>query len=401
LLPRLRTSTRPTSSRRFGGRASRAATGCVLLVSCVACAPQGAAQQAAPGIVLEPVVSGLDRPVYVTAPEGDPRLFIVEQSGLVRLLVGGKLLAQPFLDLRDRVRSGGEQGLLSLAFHPRYAVNGRFFVNYTDRRGDTQVVRFRVSDDPNRAALDSATPILHVPQPYSNHNGGHILFGPDGMLYVGMGDGGAGGDPQGNGQNRSGLLGDLLRIDVDRGDPYAIPPDNPFVGRRDVRGEIWAWGLRNPWRICFDPVDGLIYIADVGQNRWEEIDVAPADRGGINYGWNLWEGRHRYGRSGDASVEVMHPVLEYGRGDGCSVTGGYVYRGKAVPELIGHYVYADYCEGWIRSFRYRDGRATQPREWAVGDIGRVLSFGLDGAQELYVCSNDGIVYRFARPASRP
>lgn len=369
-----------------------------MLLTCLACAPQGAAQVGT-GVVLQPVVRGLDRPVYLTAPAGDPRLFIVEQAGLVRIVAGGALREEPFIDLRDRIRSGGEQGLLSLAFHPRYATNGRFFVNYTDRKGDTRVVRFRVSADPNRADLASATPILHVPQPYSNHNGGHVLFGPDGMLYIGMGDGGAGGDPHDNGQDRSTLLGDLLRIDVDRAEPYAIPPDNPFVGQRGMRGEIWAWGLRNPWRMCFDPVDGLLYIADVGQNRWEEIDVAPADRGGINYGWNLWEGRHRY--SAGASPEVMQPVLEYGRGDGCSVTGGYVYRGKAVPELVGHYVYADYCQGWIRSFRYRDGHATEPREWPVGKIGRVLSFGVDGAQELYVCSNDGVVFRFAKPARKP
>jgi glucose/arabinose dehydrogenase len=355
------------------------------------CARPGGAEQEPPNLVLDAVVRRLDRPLYVIAPVGDPRLFIVEQAGVVRIFADGRLLPTPFLDLRDRIRSGGEQGLLSLAFHPRYRDNGWLYVDYTDRVGDTRVERFTVSGDPDRVDLASAHLILHVEQPYANHNGGHILFGPDGMLYVGMGDGGAGGDPHDNGQDRSTLLGDLLRLDVDHGDPYAIPADNPWVGRPGLRGEIWASGLRNPWRFCFDAAESLLYIADVGQNEWEEVDVAPARTPGLNYGWNLWEGRHRY--QAGRSPSVVMPALEYSHREGCSITGGFVYRGRAVPELVGHYVYADYCEGWIRSFRYRAGRVTEPRAWSLGDVGRILSFGLDGQGELYVCSNEGVVYR--------
>jgi glucose/arabinose dehydrogenase len=349
----------------------------------------------ASGLALERVATGLSDPLFVTAPAGDARLFVVEQTGRIRIVKAGRLLSTPFLDLTDRVRAGGEQGLLSVAFHPRYATNGRLYVNYTDRRGDTRVERYSVGRDPDRADPSSAKLVLMVEQPFANHNGGLVMFGPDSMLYIGMGDGGSGGDPYGHGQNRATLLGKMLRLDVDRGDPYALPRDNPFVGRPGMRGEIWAYGLRNPWRFCFDPPTGLLYIADVGQNRWEEIDVAPANRAGLDYGWNVMEGNHCFqsrncGRSGRVA-----PTVEYGHDDGCSVTGGFVYRGRRMPDLVGHYFYADYCHGWIRSFKFQGGAVTSHTEWRGIAAGQVTSFGQDAAGEIYVCASDGTVHRLA------
>jgi glucose/arabinose dehydrogenase len=346
------------------------------------------------GLALELVASGFDQPVHVMAPSGDPRLFVVEQPGRILIVRDSRTLPTPFLDIRERVGSGGERGLLSVAFHPRYESNGRFYVNYTDKAGDTHVARFTVSRDPNRADPASERTLLVIEQPYSNHNGGHILFGPDGMLYIGMGDGGSAGDPQGNGQDRSTLLGDLLRIDVDRGEPYAIPAGNPFAGREGMRPEIWAWGLRNPWRIAFDPEGRFVYIADVGQNRREEIDVADARRAGINYGWNVWEGTRCFRGSRCDSTGMTMPVVEVEHPDGCSITGGYVYRGRAMPRLAGHYFYSDYCAGWIRSFRWDGSAVRDHREWKGLNGGAVSSFGEDGAGELYLVSHDGRIHRF-------
>lgn len=344
---------------------------------------------------LELVVAGLSSPLYLTAPEGDPRLFIVEQAGKIRIVKNGALLPQPFLDIHERVRSGGEQGLLSVAFHPQYKTNGYLYVNYTDKKGDTHVERYSVSKNPDVALPNSAKLLLKIDQPFANHNGGHIQFGPDGMLYIGMGDGGAGGDPYGNGQNRDTLLGDLLRIDVDHGDPYAIPKDNPFVGQSGMRPEIWAWGLRNPWRFAFDPEEKLIYIADVGQDQWEEVDVAPMNQAGLNYGWNIMEGNHCFLRPRCRTMGFVIPALEYGHPDGCSITGGYVYRGHSIPSIAGHYFYGDYCLGWIRSFRYENGIVTQQRKWQLGVQSNIMSFGQDASRELYVLYQDGKVYRFA------
>jgi glucose/arabinose dehydrogenase len=307
---------------------------------------------------------------------------------------------RPFLDLRGQVSRDSEQGLLGLAFHPRYATTGTFFVNYTDRRGDTRVVRYRVSDDPDQADAASATVLLAVDQPYANHNGGHLLFGPDGMLYVPLGDGGAGGDPHRNAQNLGTLLGKLLRIDVDGGDPYAVPPDNPFVSRDGARPEIWAFGLRNPWRIAFDAEGEQLYIADVGQNAWEEIHVAPARSAGLDYGWNLLEGTHCYPRAPCAAEGRLRPVIEYPHDEGCSVTGGHVYRGRKAPRLTGHYVFADYCSGFVRSFHYRDGRVEAYRQWRIKRPGSVSSFGEDGAGELYLCTIEGTVYRIEAATDR-
>ncbi len=361
----------------------------------LACGPSLAAQgfEPAEGLRLERVASGLESPVHLTAPAGDRRLFIVEQPGRIRIVKNGQLLAAPFLDLTDRVGYGGERGLLSLAFHPRYAANGRFYVNYTDRAGNTRVERYVVSRDPDRADSDSAKLVLTVQQPYRNHNGGHILFGPDGMLYIGMGDGGSGGDPQGHAQNRGDLLGDLLRIDVDHGDPYAIPPDNPFVREPGARPEIWAWGLRNPWRMCFDRVAGLLVIADVGQDRWEEIDAVPSGRAGVNYGWNRMEGAHCFRTPLCDRAGLALPILDYGHGEGCSITGGCVYRGRRIPAIAGRYFFSDYCQGWIRSIRIVNGEARERREWRGLHPDNVTSFGEDAEGELYVLSQEGRVWR--------
>ncbi len=344
----------------------------------------------ADGIRLDPVARGLDEPVHVAAPAGDARLFVTEKGGRIRVIRDGRLLERPYLDIARDVSTGGEQGLLSVAFHPRFRDNGRFYVNFTDRRGDTRVVGYRADPAADTADPASAALVLHVPQPYANHNGGHVLFGPDGMLYVGMGDGGAGGDPHGHAQDRRSLLGKLLRLDVDGGVPYAVPPGNPFAGGR-TRAEIWALGLRNPWRIAFD--SGLVYIADVGQNRWEEVNVAPADRGGLNYGWRTMEGAHCYRNPFCGREGLVLPAVAYDHDDGCSVIGGVVYRGRAAPVLAGRYLYSDWCGGWLRSFTWRNGAATDQRRWEIGNVGMVTSFGTDGSGEVYLVAANGIVYR--------
>jgi hypothetical protein len=372
-----------------------------LALSCSARAQTAPPPTMSDELAVEVVAAGLQDPVYLTAPRGDSRLFIVEQPGRIRVVRGGRLLARPFLEIEADVSYGGERGLLGLAFHPDYRENGLFYVNYTDRGGDTRIERFAVSSDPDRADPRTRKLILTVPQPYSNHNGGHLLFGPEGMLYVGMGDGGSAGDPQGHGQNRATLLGALLRIDVDRGDPYAIPPDNPYAGHRGFRGEIWAYGLRNPWRFCFDPPEARLYIADVGQNRWEEIHVEGLRQPGINYGWNVMEGSHCYRPpQGCDRQGLALPVVEYDHSQGCSVTGGFVYRGRSLPGLRGHYFYADYCTGWVRSFRYAGGRVTEHRQWRLGGLGDITSFGLDAAGELYICSGNGRVFRLVPRRTR-
>ena len=349
----------------------------------------------AAGLRLVEVASGLDQPLYLTAPAGDTRLFVVEQTGRIRIVSGGALLPTPFIDLSAKISAGGERGLLSMAFHPDYAHNGFFYVDYTDTQGDTRVERYHVGASANVADPASAQRVLTVAQPYANHNGGLVMFGPDGYLYVGMGDGGSGGDPQGNGQNPAALLGKILRIDVNGAAPYAIPPTNPFVGQTGKRPEIWFTGVRNPWRFSFDREAGLLYLADVGQNAWEEVNVTPAATGGLNLGWNLMEASHCYGGGGCSQQGLTLPVLEYSHADGCSITGGYVYRGSAVPAIRGHYFYADYCQGWIRSFRWDGSQAVDRRSWDLGGIGNVTSFGEDAAHELYVTSANGRLYRFA------
>jgi glucose/arabinose dehydrogenase len=373
------------------GRLAVIALALALWLPCGGCGEASAPDTGQVKLDTQLVARGLEHPLYLTAPAGDPRLFVVEQSGRIRVIAGSVLQATPFLDITGKVSYGGEQGLLSVAFHPDYAGNGYFYVDYTDTAGDTRVERYRVSADPNVADPGSAKPILFVDQPYANHNGGLVVFGPDRKLYIGLGDGGSGGDPQGNGQNHGTLLGKLLRIDVDAGDPYAVPPDNPFVGTNGARGEVWAYGLRNPWRFAFDREAGRLYIADVGQSSREEVDVVPAASGGLNYGWNVMEGDECYGAGSCNQAGLTLPVLAYSHADGCSITGGYVYRGQSIPALRGTYFYSDYCSGWLKSFRY-DGGVTEQRDWSIG-LGSVLSFGEDSAGELYVLTAGGTVYR--------
>jgi glucose/arabinose dehydrogenase len=348
-------------------------------------------------IQLIEVASGLSSPLYLTSPANDSRLFVVEQAGRIRIIKNGQVLAQPFLDIVSRVSSGGERGLLSVAFHPSYAANGFFYVNFTDLAGDTRVERFNVSSNPDVGDASSSKLILGVTQPFANHNGGLNLFGPDGMLYIGLGDGGSSGDPQGNGQRTNTLLGKILRIDVDNGDPYSIPSGNPFANQSGARPEIWAYGLRNPWRFSFDRTAGLLFVADVGQGSLEEIDVVPTTRAGVNYGWNIMEGSSCFGSGSCSTAGLEPPVIEYNHSGGaCSVTGGYAYRGSAIPELAGHYFYSDYCAGFLRSFLYSNGAATDQRTWDVGTIGSVTSFGEDAAGEMYIVVQQGRVYRIGR-----
>jgi glucose/arabinose dehydrogenase len=342
------------------------------------------------------VTTGLSAPLFFAAPLNDGRVFIVEQGGRIRVVRNGVLQTTPFLDISTRVLSGGERGLLSVAFHPQYATNRYFYVYFTTQtNGDIRIERFTTTSDPDVADPTTSKLIITAPHStYVNHNGGLLAFGPDGMLYAGLGDGGGGGDPLGNGQNFNSLLGSLLRLDVDHGDPYAIPADNPFVGQANRKGELWAKGLRNPWRYAFDRITGRLYIADVGQDAFEEIDVAPANMGGINYGWNIMEGFSCWNATTCTQTGLQLPVLDYSHSNGCSITGGYVYRGSAIPEINGNYFYADYCSGWLKSFRYDDGVLSNQKDWGLSTAA-VKSFGVDLAGELYVVSSNS-VYKIVR-----
>jgi glucose/arabinose dehydrogenase len=345
-------------------------------------------------VTLEMVASGLSFPLYLTAPDGDSRLFIVEKGGTIRVVTGGALLPLPFLDISAQVSTGGEQGLLGLAFHPQYAVNGRFVVHYTDAAGDTQVSEFRVSDNPDVADAASEVSILEHDQPFPNHNGGQVLFGPDGYLYIMLGDGGSADDPGGRGQSLADLLGSILRIDPLDGGGYAVPPDNPFVSTAGARPEIWSYGLRNPWRVAFDPATNDLYIADVGQTRWEEVNVADGAGRGLNFGWNIMEGPECFQDASCDQDGLALPVLSYDHGEGCSITGGFVYRGAAIPALQGHYFYSDFCQGWVRSFRFENGSAADQFQWpTLAPGGSVPSFGRDATGELYVMSAAGVVFK--------
>lgn len=336
------------------------------------------------------VTSGLTSPVFMTQPLDDGRIFVVEQPGRIRVIRNGALQPTPFLDITSQVLSGGERGLLSVAFHPQYATNRFFYVYFTGAGGEIRIERFTATANPEVA--DPATSKLIISVPHSdfpNHNGGLVAFGPDGMLWMATGDGGGGGDPLQNGQNYNSLLGSMLRIDVNAGDPYAIPPNNPFVGMAGRRPEIWAKGLRNPWRFSFDATSGLLYIADVGQNAREEINADSYAVGGANYGWPIMEGTACVTAPCDQTGYMM-PVLDYVNDADCAVTGGYVYRGSEIQGLGGNYLYSDYCGGWLKSFRYSTGVAVDRRDWDITRVGTVPSFGVDYAGEVYMVAGSGI-----------
>lgn len=337
----------------------------------------------------ETVVSGLERPVDLQhAGDGSGRLFIIEKTGRIRIIQDGQLLETPFMDIDERVGSiGNEQGLLGMAFYPNYSENGYFYVNYTDNNGNTVIARYQVTDNPNLADPDSEVVLLNVSQPFPNHNGGVLAFGPDGYLYAGLGDGGSAGDPRGNAQSLDTLLGKILRLDVDSGEPYGIPPDNPFGD------EIWAYGLRNPWRFSFDKKNGDLFIGDVGQGNWEEIDYVPAGTpGGLNFGWDYFEGNHPYEGTPPRDAQFVPPVAEYSHGEGCSVTGGYVYRGS-MPEWNGIYLYGDYCSGTVWGLIRSEGG--WQNQALFGAPGRITSFGQDETGEIYLLTDGGEILRLS------
>ncbi len=334
------------------------------------------------------IASGLVRPVDIQpANDGSGRLFIIEKYGAIRIYEDGQVLDSIFLDISDRVNdSGNEMGLLGLAFHPDYEQNGFFYVNYTGSGGNTRISRFQVSG--NFADGNSEKVLLIIEQPYPNHNGGALAFGPDGYLYAGLGDGGLAGDPHKNGQNTASLLGKILRMDVNNGDLYSIPSDNPFGN------EVWAYGLRNPWRISFDQGTGDLYIGDVGQGQWEEIDYLPAgSQGGANFGWSIMEGGHGY--DGLAQPDMLLPAAEYSHDEGgCSVTGGYVYRGAAMPEWNGIYLYGDYCSGKIWGLILSNGQWQSQLLFETGVT--ITSFGQDEFGEIYFSSDVGGIYHLTK-----
>lgn len=363
--------------------------------------PTATAVPAAGSFTSTRVATGLTRPTFVTnAADNSNRLFVLEKPGRIRVVKSGLLVAQPFLDISSLVgSSSNEQGLLGLAFHPDFEQNGRFFVAYTAKDAANTVAEYRVAKAADDVADASSGKVLFsVPDQYPNHNGGMLAFGRDGYLYVSMGDGGSAGDPNGNGQKLGSLLGKLLRIDVNDGSPYGIPATNPFISTTGARPEVWAYGLRNPWRFTFDRQTGDLWIGDVGQDKYEEVDFQAADsKGGENYGWNTMEGAHCYKPQTDCRQDgLVLPVFEYDHGQGCSVTGGYVYRGKAIPPLVGRYLFVDYCGTTLwATTRDADG------SFATTEIGKVptgiTAFGEDESGELYfTVDNEGAVYRLAK-----
>jgi glucose/arabinose dehydrogenase len=357
------------------------------------------------------VNTSLTFPLFLTAPPGDTlRLFVVERGGAIKVIdrASGNVIAT-FLNISNLLPNplGNEQGLLGLAFDPQYTNNRRFYVSYTDTNGNSVIARYLVDQSNANSAVPTADRIiLTVTQPFTNHNGGMIAFGPvDNFLYIGLGDGGSGGDPLGNGQNNGVLLGKLLRIDVSQGTapqpPYSIPSDNPFVGQVGVREEIWSFGLRNPWRFSFDRQTRDLYVADVGQGTREEVNVSTGTSAGkgINYGWNITEGSLCFPIGSMCSTAgLMLPLVEYDHsGSACSITGGYVYRGSAVPALQGTYFYGDFCARFVRSFRLVNGMATEQADWAaLNPGGNITSFGEDEAGELYIMTSNGGLFRIVQ-----
>ncbi len=361
--------------------------------------PEGAGTTPAPQpeeplqLALEQVVTGLTNPVDLQeAPDGSGRLFVVEQQGTIRVIQDELLVSTPFLDITDRVSFSGEMGLLGLAFHPDFAQNRRFFVNYTSTAGTLHSViaeYLAAAADPNLADPGESV-VLTVDQPFANHNGGQLAFGPDGYLYIALGDGGGAGDPSGNGQNLSTLLGKLLRIDVDSASPYAVPADNPFVGQAGA-GEIWAYGLRNPWRFSFDRLTGQLFLGDVGQGDFEEVDVITP---GGNFGWNIMEGNHCYPPPSDTCdmTGLTLPIAEYSHDEGRSITGGFVYRGPLIAQLRGTYVFGDFVGGNIWGLD-EESPGVWTRSLLLATSLSINSFGQDGAGELYVLDYNGAVFR--------
>jgi glucose/arabinose dehydrogenase len=406
------------NGRRRPRRMTFAALGLILLVTAIVAAWAPAAPSAAavapceaeglpplPSIRLKPVLKGLRNPLaLVNAGDGSGRLFIVEQQGIVKILKAGRLVRKPFLDLRGRVISGGEMGLLGLAFHPRFSENGRLFVNYTSRSNGlhTVVSEIRVGSDPDAADRNTESVLLTIRQPFTNHNGGQIAFGPDGYLYIATGDGGAANDPGGNAQNLSSLLGKILRIDVDSkgpDTPYGIPSDNPFLGNPAARREVWAFGLRNPWRFSFDPVSGFLYAGDVGQDTREEIDVI---QGGKNFGWNIMEGRICT-PGVDLNCDktgLEPPIWDYPRPEGTVVIGGRVYRGRSIPNLCGIYVFGDFGNGSIFGLQYEGGAVVQEKKLLSTRYG-IAAFGEDENHELYVVDHGGKILLIVPSSTSP
>ena len=340
-----------------------------------------------------PVASGFVQPTDIQFPDdGSRRMFVLEQPGTIRIVKDGRVAAAPFLDISGEVGSGGsEQGLLGLAFHPGFANHPFFYVNYTDNDGNTVIARYQANGD--SADPGSEKVLIHQDQPFPNHNGGVLAFGPDGYLYAGLGDGGSQGDPFGNAQNTQVLLGKLLRIDVDHGDPYAIPPGNPFGN------EIWEYGLRNPWRISFDRTSGDLFIADVGQDTWEEVDYVPKDQGGLNFGWSYREGLHAYKGNPPAGASFVDPVSEYSHSvGGCSITGGYMYRG-GMQEWQGIYFFADYCSGYIWGLLRSDASASTGG-WVSQLLfqtgNNITTFGQDASGEIYYAAREGTIYQLQK-----
>ncbi|MGI8425413.1 MAG: PQQ-dependent sugar dehydrogenase [Actinomycetota bacterium] len=383
-------------------RGLRRASCFLALVVLAACGGGGRIQPSpSPSLIAGPLkldlVGSFSEPIYVASPPSDPRLVVVEKGGTIKVLDenGNK---QTFLDISDQVSSGSEQGLFSIAFAPDYATSGLAYVDYTDRQGDSRIVEFKVDPaDANRLDPKSRREILFVKQPFANHNGGLLLFDAEGMLVIGFGDGGSSGDPGKRAQNLGQLLGKLLRIDPRRpagGKPYGIPPDNPFVKKAGARPEIWAYGLRNPWRFSFDQETGDLYVGDVGQNLFEEVSyVPPAKQAGANFGWSKYEGSQIFKRERIDESKLVKPIVTYPLKSGaCAVTGGGVYRGS-VQALQGFYIYSDFCQGKVQGFRVVNGLRTDEKSFPQLNASSIASFGQDSENEMYVVSLEGKVYK--------
>ena len=372
-----------------------------MLALATACGEEVTAPPGETDLALETVATGLQFPLLVTAPLSDPsRLFVVEKGGIVRVIRNGSLLPAPFLDMRTKVSTGAEQGLLGLAFHPHYASNRLFIISYTNVAGDTRIATMRVSDNPDVADPASEAVFITLEQPFANHNGGHVVFGPFGYLFVGLGDGGGAGDPDNLARDLRFPYGKLFRLNVNEDGTVHIPVGNPYVGQAGPLWEIWSSGLRNPWRFSFDRLTSDLYIGDVGQDRQEEIDVVTGIRGagrGRDFGWSVMEGELCFKPAVNCDPGIGFgltlPALVYDHPDGCTVIGGHVYRGSRMPDLQGTYFYGDLCGGWVRSFRFVGGEATDLTEWPALGVSQLTSFGEDAAGDLYVVSGTGTVYR--------